>query len=47
VSDKAARLQRLVGALGSVNVTLFGGLIAATAALCDEGVVSTRVGTRG
>jgi hypothetical protein len=46
-SDKAARLQRLVGALGSVNVALFGGLIAATTALCEEGVLSTRVGTRG
>jgi hypothetical protein len=46
-SDKAARLQRLVGALGSVNVALFVGLIAATTALCEEGVLSTRVGTRG
>jgi hypothetical protein len=46
-SDKAARLQRLVGALGSVNVALFGGLIAATTALCEEGVLSIRVGTRG
>jgi hypothetical protein len=46
-SKKAARLQRLVGALGSVNVALFGGLIAATTARCDEGVFSTRVGTRG
>jgi hypothetical protein len=42
-SDKTARLQRLVGVLGSVNVALFGGLIAATAALCNEGVLSTRV----
>jgi hypothetical protein len=46
-SDKAARLQRLVGALGSVNVALFGGLIAATTVLCEEGVLSPGVGTRG
>jgi hypothetical protein len=46
-SEKAARLQRLVGALWSVNAALFGSLIAATTALCEEGVPSRRVGKRG
>jgi hypothetical protein len=46
-SDRTARLQRLVSGLGSANVALFAGLIAATTALSEEDVVSTRVGTRG
>ena len=37
-SDRAALLQRLVSALGSANVVLFAGLIAATTVLSEEGV---------
>jgi len=35
-SDRAARLQRLVSALGSVNVALFAGLIAAGSTGCSK-----------
>ena len=35
-SDRAARLQRAVSALGSANIALFGGLVAVTAALSEE-----------
>ena len=37
-SDRAALLQRLVSALGSANVVLFAGLIAATTVLSEEDV---------
>ncbi len=34
-TDRAARLQRLVGALGTANVALFAGLVAVTAVLSE------------
>jgi hypothetical protein len=46
-NDRAALLQRLFSALGSANVVLFAGLIAATTVLSEEGVPPTCVGTRG
>jgi hypothetical protein len=44
---RAARLQRLVSALGSANVALFAGLIAATTALPEEGILPTHLRTQG
>ena len=45
-SDRAARLQRAVGALGSVNAALFGGLVAVTTALRQEAGKPARGGRR-
>ena len=42
--DTTALIQRAVGALGGVNVALFGGLIAVTAAVSKASGRSTRLG---